>query len=46
MTLQDEDRRHAAVKGELVSVFASLLAKAPAALAEDEARRAWVFPIS
>ena len=46
MALQDEDRRHAAVKGELVSVFASLLAKAPATLAEDEARRAWVFPIS
>lgn len=46
MALQDEDRRHAAVKGELVSVFASLLAKVPGTLAEDEARRAWTFPIN
>ena len=46
LALQDEDRRQAAVKGELVSVFASLLAKVPAVLAEDEARRAWTFPIN
>ncbi len=46
MSLQDEDRRHTAIKGELVSVFANILAKVPALMAEDESRRAWKFPIS
>ena len=46
MRLQDEDRRHAALKGDLVGLFASLLAKTPATVSEDEARRAWAFAIS
>ena len=46
MALQDEERRLAVVKSELNSVFANLLAKTPAIMAEDEARRAWTFPIS
>jgi hypothetical protein len=46
MRLQDEDRRHAALKGDLVGLFASLLAKTPVAVSEDEARRAWTFAIS
>lgn len=46
LSLQDEDRRHAVLKEELVSLFASLLAKAPGLVSQDEARRAWKFPIS
>tara|TARA_Y100001951_G_C11267213_1_gene256382 strand:- start:656 stop:1219 length:564 start_codon:yes stop_codon:yes gene_type:complete len=46
MRLQDEDRRHAALKGDLVGLFASILAKTPASVSEDEARRAWTFAIS
>jgi HK97 family phage portal protein len=45
MLLQDEGRRAAALKNGLVTVFANLLAKAPAAVSGDEARRSWRFPI-
>jgi HK97 family phage portal protein len=46
MALQDEDRRHSVLKQELISFFASLLAKTPGLVSENEARRAWKFPIS
>ncbi len=46
MSIKDEERRCDTLKSGLVGLFVNILAKVPATISEDEARRAWTFPIN